>query len=121
MNLEAQMEIDQEIGQCVLTEMDEDETEAELSIDIVGEQYRVVVHSDTRSAIMPSDDLLQAAGALVDLHSRAGTGLAGMVYRYSKNEDGSWAMGSSFEYGEPAPHFGLSQQRRGWRRWFGRG
>ena len=88
MNVEEQMEVDMAIGQCVLAEMYEEDAAAELSIDIAGGQYSVAVSSDTRSAIMPSDNLLQTVGALVDLHSRAGTGPAGMVYRYSKNEDG---------------------------------
>lgn len=119
MNLEEQMAIDQEIGQCVLAEVYDDETETELLVDIVGEQYRVAIRTDTRSAIVPSADLLQAVGALVDLHVRAGTGLAGIAYHYSKNEDGSWSVGTSFQYGEPAPHFRPQRQRRGWRRWFG--
>ncbi|MBB5912894.1 hypothetical protein BJY24_001761 [Nocardia transvalensis] len=96
--LDEQKVLDTTIGRTVLQELYEDENSAELTVELVQGRVRVRVTSDTRTMIMPSDELLQAVGQLAAAHEREGTGFSGAVYRYQKQPSGRWSMEGDFSY-----------------------
>ncbi|WP_433603067.1 hypothetical protein ACQPXH_15735 [Nocardia sp. CA-135953] len=97
-SLEVQNELDVNIADQVLVEMYEDDSTAELTVELAGGEVRVTSVSDTQPIIVPDDDLLQAVGHLATVHEAAGTGLEKVFYKYVKDSEGDWKMLAKFSY-----------------------
>ncbi|UGT41144.1 hypothetical protein LTV02_35220 [Nocardia yamanashiensis] len=114
------MEIDSAIGELVVDQLTPDAARAVLHVHADGPKLKVDLASDTQGAFPGSSELSAALLRLFALHHEQGTGLLGVTYEFTRNPDDTWAMGQSFDYGDPEPHY-RPGRRRGLLRWFGRG
>ncbi|GAA4199306.1 hypothetical protein [Actinocatenispora rupis] len=97
---EEQRILDATIGRHVLAEMYEDDTSADLTVEVTGTRIGVVARSSRQSMIIPSEDLLTAVAQMVGAHEHQATGLTGVAYRYQKDPDGQWTMHARFSYAD---------------------
>jgi hypothetical protein len=91
--------IDQELGKAVLASLDPQWNEADLVVDVIGDQVRVeLLRRDQSGLATPSDEVYAAVGKLVQHHKDEATGLRRAVYNFKRASSGKWKYAADFVY-----------------------